>query len=67
MREIRSRVASHLGLTVFDDVWLLTIWCETKTDFRNLRVDRIEKAEPIGRRFRPEAGMRFEGYLKILP
>ncbi|VDC33957.1 hypothetical protein XINFAN_04158 [Pseudogemmobacter humi] len=68
LREIRSRrVARPLGLTMFDDVWLLTIWCETKADFRNLRVDRIESAEPTGRRFRPEPGKRFEDYLKKLP
>lgn len=68
LRGIRSqRVARPLGLTVFDYVWLLTIWCETKNDFRNLRVDRIEAVERTGRRFRPESGKRFEDYLKILP
>ncbi len=68
LREVRSqRVARPVGLTVFDDVWLLTIWCETKDDFRNLRVDRIEVVERTGRLFRPEVGKRFEDYLKTLP
>lgn len=61
------RTARPLGLTVFDTAWLLTVWCETKHDFRNLRVDRIEAVERTGRRFRPEAGKRFEDYLKTLP
>lgn len=60
------RTARPLGLTVFDTAWLLTVWCETKHDFRNLRVDRIEAVERTGRRFRPEAGKRFEDYLKTL-
>lgn len=68
LRDVRSqRIARPIGLTVFDDVWLLTIWCETKRDFRNLRVDRIEAVERTGQRFRPEVGKRFEDYLKTLP
>ncbi|OQP86863.1 DNA-binding transcriptional regulator [Rhizobium rhizosphaerae] len=62
-----QRLARPLGLTVFDEAWLLTIWCEEKRDFRNLRVDRIEIVERTGKRFRPEAGKRFDDYLKTLP
>lgn len=65
-RESR-RIARPLGLTVFDAVWLLTIWCEQKHDFRNLRVDRIAQAQRTGASFRHEAGKRFEDYLKTLP
>lgn len=68
LRDVRSqRIARPIGLTVFDAVWLLTIWCETKRDFRNLRVDRIEAVERTGQHFRPEVGKRFEDYLKTLP
>jgi predicted DNA-binding transcriptional regulator YafY len=68
LKEAKSqRIARPLGLTVFDHVWLLTIWCETKNDFRNLRVDRIEAVERTGKRFRPEVGKRFEDYLQTLP
>ncbi|MDQ1196803.1 YafY family protein [Agrobacterium sp. SORGH_AS 787] len=67
LKEARSqRLARPLGLTVFDEVWLLTIWCETKNDFRNLRVDRIEGVERTGKHFRPEKGKRFEDYLQTL-
>jgi predicted DNA-binding transcriptional regulator YafY len=61
-----ERLARPLGLTVFDGTWLLTIWCETRGDFRNLRVDRITAIESTERRFRPERGKRFEDYLKTL-
>lgn len=68
LRDLGSRRAARpLGLTVFDTAWLLTVWCETKQDFRNLRVDRIEAVARTGRRFRPEVGKRFEDYLKTLP
>lgn len=55
-----------LGLTVFDDVWLLTIWCERRSDFRNLRVDRVIEVSRTGRSFRPERGKRFEDYIRTL-
>lgn len=61
-----ERIARPLGLTVFDGTWLLTIWCETRGDFRNLRIDRVTSIEPTERRFRPERGKRFEDYMKTL-
>ncbi|TFZ51110.1 YafY family transcriptional regulator [Serratia proteamaculans] len=60
------RIARPLGLTIFDAVWLLTIWCETRSDFRNLRVDNIISAAGTGLHFRPESGKLFEDYLKTL-
>jgi predicted DNA-binding transcriptional regulator YafY len=53
------RRARPLGLTVFDTVWLLTIWCETARDFRHLRVDRIGDVRETGKPFRDERGKRF--------
>lgn len=61
-----ERIARPLGLTMFDAVWLLTIWCENQTDFRNLRVDRIISVNATGTPFRHETGKRFEDYLKTL-
>lgn len=57
------RRARPLGLTVFDTVWLLTVWCETANDFRHLRVDRINAIATTGERFRPEWGKRFHDCL----
>ena len=68
--DLRDRQGERLGrplaLTIFDEVWLLTIWCEAKGDFRNLRVDRIQTLIDTGTRFRPERGRRFEDYLATL-
>lgn len=54
-----TRQARPLGLTAFDESWLLTIWCEQSQDFRHLRIDRIESATDLGRTFRQEVGKRF--------
>ncbi len=62
-----QRIVRPLGLTMFDAVWLLTVWCEDRSDFRNLRVDRIEAIQLAGRLYREEPGKRFEDYLKTLP
>ena len=37
-------------------MWTLAAWCELRGDFRNFRVDRIERAEPLEERFRDEPG-----------
>jgi predicted DNA-binding transcriptional regulator YafY len=60
-----TREARPLGLTLFEEAWLLTIWCEIAQDFRHLRLDRIESAERTGRRFRPEKGKRFRDAIDI--
>jgi predicted DNA-binding transcriptional regulator YafY len=61
-----QRTCRPLGLTVFDEVWLLTIWCEMRQSFRNLRIDRIEHVESRGKAFRHEKGKRFVDYLNSL-
>lgn len=60
------RTARPLGLTIFDTVWILTVWCEVRSDFRNLRVDNIVTATATGAHFQHERGKRFEDYLKTL-
>lgn len=61
------RTAWPLGLTLFEQAWLLTVWCEVREDFRNLRVDRIRAVWEVGRRFENRRGKRFEDYLRTLP
>lgn len=58
-----TRLAHPLGLTVFDSVWLLTVWCETARDFRHLRVDRISEVRVTTEHFRDERGQRFSDCL----
>jgi len=60
-----TRVARPLGLTLFENAWLLTIWCETAQDFRHLRLDRIMFVEGTGRVFRMEKGKRFKDALDL--
>ncbi|WP_292544704.1 YafY family protein [Mesorhizobium sp.] len=55
-----------LGLTLFDEVWLLTAWCEVREDFRNFRLDRISGLNETGENFRPQNGQRFKDYLAQL-
>jgi len=62
-----ERTCRPLGLTAFDGSWLLTVWCELRNDFRNLRVDRIGLLETTGRVFKSELGKRFDDYLRRLP
>lgn len=61
-----ERYVRPLGLTMFDAVWLLTGWCESRDDFRNFRLDRISKVEATGQAFRHQKGQRFEDYLLTL-
>ncbi|WP_429911299.1 helix-turn-helix transcriptional regulator [Glycocaulis sp.] len=55
-----------LGLTVFDEAWLLTAWCEQAGAFRNFRLDRMRAATLTDTRFQPAAGQRFADYLASL-
>jgi len=38
-----SRTLRPLALMFFNPVWLLAAWCEKRQDFRNFRIDRIQK------------------------
>ncbi|MCH4225027.1 MAG: YafY family transcriptional regulator [Alcaligenes faecalis] len=55
-----------LGLTLFDEAWLLTAWCELRQDFRNFRLDRISGIKEMDDHFRPQNGQRFKDYLAKL-
>ncbi len=61
-----TRIIRPLGLTVFDRVWLLTAWCESKSDFRNFRVDRIAEIIKTGDIFPRETGKEFHDFLQTL-
>jgi predicted DNA-binding transcriptional regulator YafY len=59
------RVVRPLSLEHWGKVWTLTAWCESRSDFRTLRIDRIAEFSK-GARFGPEAGKRTEDYLARL-
>ena len=59
-----ERTVRPLGLTSFGAIWLLTAWCELRNDFRDFRIDRIERLAVQRGRFAAEADKSFEAYLE---
>jgi predicted DNA-binding transcriptional regulator YafY len=51
-----ERRVRPLGCFYWSEVWTLAAWCEARADFRNFRVDRIERLEVLDERFRDEPG-----------
>ena len=51
---ISERVVRPLGCFFWGKVWTIVAWCESRNDFRNFRVDRIESLVPLEDRFRDE-------------
>ena len=47
-----GHVVCPLGLYFWGNVWTLGAWCELRKDFRNFRLDRIEKALSTKQTFR---------------
>lgn len=64
--QLSQRAVRPLGLTVFDEAWLLTAWCELRDGFRNFRLDRIQDLAVQASRFHPETGKGFGDYLRTL-
>lgn len=60
-----ERLARPLALTIFDTVWLLTIWRERSDAFRHLRLDRIQQVEETSLRFRHKRGKRYADCLAL--
>lgn len=58
-----ERIVRPLGLFFWGERWTLAAWCETRSDFRNFRLDRVSAAK-AGARFVPEAGKRLEDFLR---
>ena len=58
------RTVRPLALAFWSGVWTLAAWCETRRDFRNFRMDRIESLNITGRIFTPKRGERFEDLMR---
>jgi predicted DNA-binding transcriptional regulator YafY len=61
-----QRTLRPLGCFYWGKVWTLTAWCETRGDFRNFRMDRIERIEMQGAGFKQEAGKTLADFLRTL-
>jgi predicted DNA-binding transcriptional regulator YafY len=59
-----QRVVRPLGCFFWGKVWTLAAWCESRLDFRNFRLDRIEGLELLEERFRDESGKTLALYLR---
>jgi predicted DNA-binding transcriptional regulator YafY len=58
-----ERTVRPLGLFFWGERWTLAGWCETRSDFRNFRLDRISGAS-IGAKFVSEPGKRLDDFLR---
>lgn len=63
---ISKRLVRPLGVTCFNSVWLFTAWCDSKHDFRNFRVDRIQAVSKTGEIFKDKVGEGFKDYISTL-
>ena len=61
-----GRVVCPLGLYFWGNVWTLGAWCELREDFRNFRLDRIEKATSTSETFRSEPPLTLEDYVRAM-
>lgn len=59
-----SRLVRPLACVYWGAVWTLAAWCETRTDFRNFRLDRIERLDVLEERFRDEPGKTLPDLLR---
>ncbi len=57
-----KRQIRPLALVFFAPVWLLTGWCDLRSDFRNFRLDRMDNLEISDQIFRDEKGKRLTDY-----
>ncbi len=62
--EASDRVVRPLACFFWGNVWTLAAWCETRDDFRNFRVDRIRRLDPLETGFRDEPGRTLRDLLR---
>lgn len=59
-----QRRVRPLCLAFFAPVWLLASWCETRNDFRNFRLDRMQAMHINDEQFKDEKGKRLRDFQK---
>jgi predicted DNA-binding transcriptional regulator YafY len=60
--EPTERTVRPLGLFFWGSSWSFTGWCELRDDFRNFRLDRIDRMAVLPGRFPDEPGRTLEDY-----
>lgn len=61
-----QRRVRPLELSFWGRVWTLTAWCNLRGDFRNFRIDRIEKFDVSSKYFLDEPGKQLKDYYRHL-
>ena len=61
-----ERIVRPLLLTYWGTTWALGAWCELRQDFRNFRIDRMTRAEPLGSRFTEEPGRALADFVRYM-
>ena len=59
-----QRTLRPLGCFYWGKVWTLAAWCETKRNFRNFRMDRIQSFDVLDAGFKQEAGKTLADFLR---
>ena len=59
-----SAPSAHWAAFIGGKAWTLAAWCETKADFRNFRVDRIQSCEVLEVGFHHEPGKTLADFLR---
>lgn len=59
------RVVRPLCLSFTAPMWMLSGWCELRDDFRNFRLDRMDKIELLDETFEHEPGRSLEDFLRL--
>jgi predicted DNA-binding transcriptional regulator YafY len=57
------RTVRPLAMVFFGPVWLLVAWCESRRDFRNFRLDRMQSAVPLPEIFAVEPDKSLAHYM----
>ena len=61
--QVSERVIRPLGLAFWGATWSVAAWCESRADFRNFRLDRIRRLQPLEETFEDQPGTRLEDFL----
>lgn len=64
--EATERIVRPLLLNYWGTTWALGAWCELRQAFRNFRIDRIARAEPLGSRFEEEPGRSLADFVRSM-
>ena len=59
-----QRTLRPLGCFYWGKVWTLAAWCETKADFRNFRMDRIQHYQVLDAVYKQEPGKTLADFLR---